>query len=75
MVTKDQVRDARLLLRWTARELAEKAGVRRETIQRIETGKVDIEKSNFATIMGIRGALEAGGIEFLEDGSVRRKLR
>jgi predicted transcriptional regulator len=73
MITRDQVRDGRLLLRWTAKELAEKAGVRRETIQRIETGKVDLEKSNFATIMGIRAALETGGIEFLDDGSVRRR--
>lgn len=73
MLTKDQLRDGRALLRWTAQELGERAGMRYETILKLEKGILDLEKSSLGNVRRLREALEAGGIEFLADGSVRRK--
>ncbi len=46
---------------WTVRELAEKAGVHRNTIVRVEAG----EASHGPTMAAIKRALEDEGIEFL----------
>lgn len=71
MLTKDQIKAGRALLRWSARELAEKAGVRTETILRLEGGSLDLDQSKFITVKNIRAALESGGVDLLEDGGVR----
>lgn len=73
MLTRDQMRDGRALLHWTAQELAEHSGIRRETIYRLEAGKLDIEKSSMKTVKAIKEALEKGGIDFLADGSVAKR--
>jgi transcriptional regulator with XRE-family HTH domain len=73
VITKDQIRDGRALLRWSARELSEKAGVGMATIQRLESGERPVGVAKLDTLIKIKTALESGGIELLEDGNVRRK--
>ena len=63
MVTSAQLRAARGLLNWTVRDLAEKAGVHRNTVTRIET---DATSAGHA-IETIRSALEAAGVEFIPE--------
>ncbi len=46
------------------RDLAERAGVSPNTIARLERGEV----LKPATVEAIRAALEAAGVEFMEDG-------
>lgn len=59
-----QLRAARALLGWSARELAEKSRVSLPTIQRIETtnGKL---VSQERTILDLAKTLEEAGIEFI----------
>ncbi len=59
---------ARAALRWSAQELAQRANVGRATVQRLERGQVEPVP---AIAAAIRRALEAGGVEFRPDGSVR----
>jgi len=73
LLTKDQIKTGRALLRWSARQLGERAGVRTETILRLESGVLDLEQSKFATVKAIRAALESGGIELRDDGTVRKR--
>lgn len=73
MLTRDQLKDGRALLHWTAKELGERSGIRYETILRLESGKLDIGRSSMATVRSLRDALEAGGIVFMEDGAVRKR--
>lgn len=61
MVTSAQIRAARGLLNWTVRELADKAGVHRNTVTRIENNVTD----QGYTVAAIKAALEAAGIEFI----------
>lgn len=73
MITKDQIRDGRNLLRWSARQLGNKAGVGMATIQRLEAGTTKIGSSKLDTLQKIKSALENGGVQFLDDGSVKRR--
>lgn len=63
MVTSAQIRAARGLLNWTVRDLAEKAGVHRNTVTRIETDATAPGHAMSATV----AALEAAGIEFIPE--------
>ena len=58
-----QMRMARAALGWGVRELAHKAGVTANTVTRIENG-ADAKQS---TIELLRRALEAAGVEFIEE--------
>jgi predicted transcriptional regulator len=63
MLTGFQIRAARAGLRITAKELARRAGVSLPTIQRFET--VDgVPPSRSSTLLDVKAALEAAGIEF-----------
>jgi DNA-binding XRE family transcriptional regulator len=66
-VTSAQIRMARAALAWTVRDLAEKAGVHRNTIVRVEAGDASPHGSTYAVI---RRALEDAGVVFIdaEDG-------
>ncbi|MGU3492910.1 helix-turn-helix domain-containing protein [Xanthobacteraceae bacterium A53D] len=57
---------ARVALGWGVRELAEKAGITANTVTRIENG-ADAKQS---TVTAIRVALEAAGVQFIEEGGV-----
>jgi transcriptional regulator with XRE-family HTH domain len=69
-LTGGQIRAGRAFLGWSAKELAEKAGLGLSTVQRAEgaEGSPPITKANLATI---RAALEAAGIEFVDGDAVR----
>jgi transcriptional regulator with XRE-family HTH domain len=58
-----QLRMARAAVGWGVRELAEKAGVTANTVTRIENG-ADAKQS---TIEKLQRALEAAGVEFIEE--------
>jgi transcriptional regulator with XRE-family HTH domain len=68
VISADQIRAGRALARWSARELAERAGVGLQAVQRIENGVVSVGSAKAETIEGIQRALEEEGIVFLPDG-------
>ncbi len=63
VVTSAQIRAARGLLNWTVRDLAEKAGVHRNTVTRTETE----ETGPGHAVAAIRAALETAGVIFIEE--------
>lgn len=63
MVTSAQIRAARGLLNWTVRDLADRSGVHRNTITRVETETTGPGHS----IAAIRAALESAGVEFIPE--------
>jgi transcriptional regulator with XRE-family HTH domain len=64
MITSEQIRSARAALRWSAAELAGRAGVGVQTIKRFELG-IGVPPSRSATLDRVRRALEDAGIEFI----------
>src|SRR6516164_8049225 len=61
-----QIRAARALLRWSAAELAREAALGLATIKRAELA--DSETSmTMANDLAVRRALEAAGVEFIEE--------
>ncbi len=73
MVTAEQIRAARALLRLDQSGLAQRAGVSLTTVRRVERGA---EKARISTraVTSIQHALEAAGAEFIDNG-VRCKRR
>lgn len=67
LVSADQVRAARALLKWSAHDLAEKAGVHVATINRLEGSKGDITKLNVGTYNNIVEAFQQAGIRFINE--------
>ena len=63
MVTSAQLRAARSLLNWTVRDLAEKAGVHRNTITRAETD----ETGHGHAVAQVVRTLEAAGVIFVAE--------
>jgi transcriptional regulator with XRE-family HTH domain len=74
MLTSDQVRAARALIRWSARELAAKAKVSLPTIQRIEAAD-GLPSTSVKTLMSIKTALETAGVEFMNGDFPGVRLR
>jgi transcriptional regulator with XRE-family HTH domain len=72
MITPEQIRAARALLRIEQGELARRARVSATTIRRIEAAG-GLERVSEETIGGIRVALERAGAEFIDNG-VRRRV-
>lgn len=66
VLTGEQIRAARAILRWKATDLAEKAGIGLSTVQRAEQmdGPVAMMRANMDAI---RRTLEAAGIEFIPE--------
>lgn len=58
-----QLRAARALLAWSQERLAEVCGIPKRTIARIELGGVAPQQR---TVVAIRTALEAAGVQFIE---------
>ncbi len=63
MLTSGQIRAGRAFLGWSARELAEHAGVHITTVQRIEHLEGPI-RAKTESLGKVEAALEAAGIEF-----------
>jgi transcriptional regulator with XRE-family HTH domain len=64
MVSGAQIRAARALLNWSAEALAEKVGITRHTVQRLEQHD-GIPPSRSQTLDDIRRAFEGAGVEFI----------
>jgi transcriptional regulator with XRE-family HTH domain len=71
-VTSAQIRAARGLLDWTVRDLAERAGVPRNTLSNIETGAYAGAPE---TLAAIRRVLERAGVEFTNGDAPGVRLR
>jgi transcriptional regulator with XRE-family HTH domain len=70
MITSTQIRAARGALRWSAQDLADRAGVGIQTVKRFELAP-SVPRSRSRTLDKVRLTLEAAGIEFVgtpEDG-------
>ena len=63
-MTSAQVRAARGLLNWTVRDLAERAGVHRNTVTNIETGRYG---GSADAISAIIAAFKESGVEFIPE--------
>lgn len=74
LITPEQIRAARALLRLEQEELARRARVSVVTIRRLEAAN-GTGRGAATTIEGVRRALEAAGAEFMEDGVRRRRER
>lgn len=76
MPTGLQIRMARAALRWSAEDLADRAGLNPRTVLRIEQHD-DVSSSSLQTLASIKGALEAEGIEFIGslDGTPGVRIR
>lgn len=72
LITPDQIRAARALLRMDQEELAGRANVSVVTVRRLEApnGRSKVAASTFEEV---RRALEQAGAEFLDEGVRRRK--
>ena len=66
LISGAQVRAARALLGWTARDLAHQAVVSVSTVNLIE-GATGLPSTTRDQIDAVQAALEAAGIEFLND--------
>ena len=67
MITSDQIRAARALLRLDQRELAQRAHVSLATLRRVESGAEKPRPSQRA-VSAVQHALEAAGVEFIDNG-------
>ena len=75
-ITSEQLRAGRALLRWEQKDLASTSLVSLATIKRLET-RPGILQANATTILALRHALEAAGVEFIPEngGGVGVRLK
>jgi len=64
MITGRQIRAARALIRWSARDLAMNSGIGAATIQRLEQ-QDGVPGGRSQTLLELQKALEAAGVEFI----------
>jgi DNA-binding transcriptional regulator YiaG len=64
MISTDQVRAARALLRWSAQDLADVSGIGVATIRRMEVTE-GVPSGQIRSLLAIQSALEAAGVEFV----------
>jgi ribosome-binding protein aMBF1 (putative translation factor) len=65
-LTSAQIRAARSLIRWSAEDLARKSALSVATIRRAELAEVETSMT-MANDLAVRRALEAAGVEFIEE--------
>ena len=64
MITSNQIRAARALIRWSAADLASASGVGSATIKRMEVME-GVPSGNVKTLLALKAALESAGVEFV----------
>ena len=69
MLTAAQMRAARALVGMEQKALAELSGVSLPTIQRMEASN-GVVRGVIETLMKVMGALEAAGVEFINEGAI-----
>jgi len=72
MVTPEQIKAARALLRMEQEELAKRAGVSVTTIRRLEAAKGEYTVAG-ETAEGVQMALREAGVEFIHDGVLLKR--
>lgn len=65
MITSHQIRAGRALLRWSAQELASRAGVGVSTVQRMENAE-GVPQASGKNIDAVQRALETAGVVFID---------
>ncbi len=65
MITAQQIRGGRAMLRWSAKKLSEMSGVSLPTIQRME-GARGLLRSSVESVLKIQQALEEAGVIFID---------
>lgn len=65
-ISSAQMRAARALLRWSALDLAKASKVGVATIRRVEVKEGELS-ATLANEAALRGALEAAGVEFIDE--------
>ena len=68
MITSDQIRAARALLRWSAKKLANVSGVSQLTIYRMETAE-GVPSALSRNLEAVQLALEKAGIKFMSENA------
>jgi transcriptional regulator with XRE-family HTH domain len=66
VLNSELVRAARALLRWEQRDLAVASSVSLPTVKRLES-KPGVMSAHMSTVAALRTALEAAGVEFIEE--------
>jgi len=66
MLSSAQIRAARALLKWSAADLAEASALGANTIRRAEVAEEGISLTA-ANELAVRRALEAAGVEFIDE--------
>jgi DNA-binding transcriptional regulator YiaG len=66
MLTSDQIRAARALLKWTQEDLAQAIAVSVPTIKRWEAA-IGVPTGNAKKIVEVRRVLEKAGVTFIEE--------
>jgi transcriptional regulator with XRE-family HTH domain len=66
MISSEQIRAARALLRWEQKDLAEASGVSLPSIKRLETQPGQLAAQP-RTVDDLRAALEKAGVEFIAE--------
>lgn len=76
MLTSDQIRAARALVRWSAEDLARESGVGLSTIRRIEAAE-GVPSASARNLAALQTALEAAGVAFIprNGGGVGVRMR
>lgn len=74
MIDSRQIRMARAALRWTIKDLSERAMVGERTIKRIESCD-QLESVNLTTIRKLKACFEVAGIEFIGSPEDRPGIR
>jgi transcriptional regulator with XRE-family HTH domain len=64
LITSDQIRAARALLRWSGKDLAEKTGLGFSTLMRLEVLE-GVPSAQAKTLETIQKVFEHAGIEFI----------
>ena len=65
-LTSAQIRAARSLIRWSAEDLARQSALSVATIRRAELAEAETSMT-MANDLAVRRALEAAGVEFIEE--------
>jgi len=65
IISSEQVRAAKAILRWSGEDLSRRSGISLSTIRRVESASGVPEMQNLRTLLAIKNALEEGGVEFI----------
>jgi transcriptional regulator with XRE-family HTH domain len=66
VLRSELIRAARALLRWEQRDLAKASSVSLPTIKRLESS-AGVMAAHMSTVTALKGALEAAGIDFIDE--------